>query len=386
LKIFANNGNEVFSTEALVGSVLSDSRTRWTEYRSPVDKTASHTTGAGIYTVIPGNPKDQYNRTHFNNNIISFNDERNITSVFAIHQVPNNSSERYLKFGTDHPSDRRVTGGCANLKSEDVKKAMSFLGHQCKFYVLPEEPDNKFIVKDGAIKFVSSKSVPINRTRLYNFSIPSSSPLEIDINLTNKNVDNPMTQQFIKALEDEKKKLMSIYKLSNEDYNELALVAFGILGNESNFGKSPRLYFKENNQNFVILAKILNGEEPSVARNTSRGPTQIKFLPEEILSKHYPEISKPNLMNPRHAAIGTMAFLAEAVRQIYHISRQNKQDPDKLRITKENMMDYITYLYQGRTGALTTDDPSKQATPLRNQYYRNLQKHMSYIEIRQKIE
>jgi hypothetical protein len=384
-KIFANNGQEVYSTEALVGSRFSDSRTRWTEYRSPVDKTASHTTGAGIYTVIPGNPKDEYNRTHFNNNLISFHDEKKNTSVFAIHQVPNNLKERYLKFGTSDPADRRVTGGCANLKSEDIKRAMTFLGPKCKFYVLPEEPDNKFIVKDGLIKFVSTKQVSTN-SNLYNYSTSPTYPMDIKINITNKNVNNLVTQTFTKALEDEKKKIMEIYKISNEEYNELALVAFGILGNESSFGKSPRLYFKEEHQHLVILAKILKGEDVSVASNTSRGPTQIKFMPEDILKKHYPEIDKANLMNPRNAAIATMAYLADAIRQIRRIAKENKLDPEKLRITKENMMDYITYLYQGRRGALTSDDETKQATPLANEYYRNLQKNMSYIEIRQKIE
>jgi len=384
-KVYANSGEEVYSTEALVGSRSSDSRTRWTEYRSPVDKTASHTTGAGIYTVISGDPKDEYNRTHFNNNVISFHDEKKNTSVFAIHQVPINLKERYLKFGTDDPLDRRVTGGCANLKSEDIQRAMTFLGPQCKFYVLPEEPDNKFIIKDGLIKFVSTKLVSTN-SNLYNYSTSSTSPMEIEINITNKSVNTLMTQTFTKALEEEKKKIMEIYKISNEEYNELALVAFGILGNESNFGKSPRLFFKEDNQHLVILAKILKGEDISVASNTSRGPTQIKFLPEEVLSKHYPEIDKSNLMNPRNAAIATMAFLAEAIRQIRHIARENKLDPDKLRITKENMMDYITYLYQGGRRSLTSDDPTKQATPLSNEYYRNLQKNMSYIEIRQRIE
>jgi len=81
-----------------------------------------------------------------------------------------------------------------------------------------------------------------------------------------------------------------------------------------------------------------------------------------------------------------MGYLAEAAKQMRQIALQNKSDPSKLRITKENMMDFMGYIYQGGRGALTSSDYSKQATPEFNGYYRGLQKNMSFVEISQKIE
>ena len=178
---------------------------------------------------------------------------------------------------------------------------------------------------------------------------------------------------------------MRVYNLSNDEYNDLAMLAYGILGNESEFGNSKKLKVKENAQFAVITARLLKSGDADQAKNTSRGLTQIKYLPEAPFSKNYPEIKKENLMNPRNSAVATLAYLADAAKQMRQIAVKNNDDPKKLRITRENMMDYMGYLYQGGRGALSTSDKSKQATPEFNAYYRKLQLHMSYIEISQKI-
>lgn len=383
-KIYSNNGSKVFESEVLVGAKDSDQRTRWTEY-SASQRTASSSTGAGIFTVRAQDKNDAFNKKNFNNNILSFKDESDKATVFAIHQVPTNLPKRYSRFGTNDPDDRRISGGCANLKLSDFKAAKKWLGVACKVYVLPEEDNNKFIVQDNELKLVSTKPVPMAKTNLYNYSSNSKSAHPIDIKIVNKEGNTQAAREFVKALEDEKSKLMKGYNLSNDEYNDLAMLAYGILGNESSFGTSTKLMIKETNQFAVITARLIKSGSLDEAKNTSRGLTQIKYLPEAPFSKLYPEVSKANLLNPRNSAVATLAYLADAAKQMRQIALKNNEDPKKLRITRENMMDYMGYLYQGGRGSLSTSDKSEQATPEFNAYYRKLQLHMSYIEISQKI-
>lgn len=390
LKVYANAGNEVYSSEVLVGAESSDQRTRWTEY-SATKRTPSASTGAGIFTIRPQDVSDSFNQKHFNNNILSFKDESNRDTVFAIHQVPVGLEARNTKFGTSDPDDRRISGGCANLKLADFRAMKKWLGPSCKVYVLPEEAGNKFVMRDNELKLISTKPVPANKTNLYNFSSNDTKPAKIDIKIVNQAGNTQQAREFVKALEDEKAKLMKLYGLSNDEYNDLAMLSYGILGNESEFGQSNRLKAKEFSlfgvnfgQMGVVTARAIAGKDD--ATNTSRGLTQIKNLPGGAFSKQYPEINKSNLVNPRNSAVATMGYLAEAARTMRRIALANKEDASKLRITRENMMDYMGYLYQGGAAKLKTSDRSKQATPELNAYFRGLQRNMSYIEISQRIE
>lgn len=390
LKIYANAGNEVYSSEVLIGAEASDQRTRWTEY-SATKRTPSASTGAGIFTIRPQNLGDTFNQRNFRNNILSFKDESNRDTVFAIHQVPVGLEARNAKFGTNDPDDRRISGGCANLKLSDFNAMKKWLGPTCKVYVLPEEEGNKFVMRDNELKLISTKPVPANRTNLYNYSSNDTKPAAIDIKIVNPVGNTQQSREFVKALEDEKAKLMKLYGLSNDEYNDLAMLAYGILGNESEFGQSNRLKAKEFSifglnlgQAGVIAARTVAGKDD--ATNTSRGLTQIKNLPGGAFATQYPEINKGNLVNPRNSAVATMGYLAEAARTMRRIALDNQQDTSKLRITRENMMDYMGYLYQGGAGKLKTADQSKQATPELNAYFRGLQRNMSYIEISQRIE
>lgn len=380
-KIYSNAGAQVYSSEVLIGAEKSDMRTRWTTY-SPTQRTPSASTGAGIFTVRPQDMGDTFNQKHFKNNILSFNDESNKGTVFAIHQVPVGLEARYTKFGTNNPDDRRISGGCANLKLSDFQAMKKYLGPKCQVFVLPEEEGNKFIVQDDQLKFVPAKPVALNKTNLYNFSSGDNKPKPIDIKIVNKEADTQQSREFTLALENEKAKLMKMYQLSNDEYNDLAMLAFGIMGNESSFGQSKKLMVKENAQWLVIAMRALRGDGEQ-SFNTSRGLTQIKYLPGPPFSSQYPEVNKDNLTNPRNSAVATIGYLAEAAKTMRQIAIQNQSDPSKLRITRENMMDFMGYLYQGGKSKLTTGDKSHQATPEFNAYYRSLQRNMSYIEVTQ---
>lgn len=383
--VYQKSGKEVFRSEVLIGAEESDKRTRWTTYNSNT-RIASNSTGAGVYTIREQNLNDSYNKKNFNNNILSFLDESKKETVFAIHQVPVGLQSRYSRFGTNDPEDRRISGGCANLKLSDFQAARKWLKPSCKVYVLPEEKNNKFIVKDNSIKLISETAVSSKVAGLYYYDTNKSKALPISIKIVNKEGETEKSKTFVKALSTEKEKLMKMYGLSNDEYNDLAMLAYGILGNESDFGRSTKLKIKENAQFAVITARLIKTGDRDVASNTSRGLTQIKYLPDGIFSKEYPEIKKENLTNPRNAAVATLAYLALAAKQMKQIARENKADASKLRITRENMMDYMGYLYQGGRGKLSTSEKSKQATPEFNGYYRNLKLHMSYIELRQAVQ
>src|SRR5690606_28404009 len=279
--IYQKTGKEVFSSEVLVGAEESDKRTRWTTYNSST-RIASNSTGAGIYTVREQNLNDSYNKKNFNNNILSFVDDSKKETVFAVHQVPVGLQSRYTRFGTNDPEDRRISGGCANLKLSDFQAAKKWLKPSCKVYVLPEEKNNKFIVKDNSIKLISETAVSSKVAGLYYYDTNKSNALPISIKIVNKEGNTEKSQTFVKALETEKEKLMRMYALSNDEYNDLAMLAYGILGNESDFGRSTKLKIKENAQFAVITARLIKTGDRDVASNTSRGLTQIKYLPDGI--------------------------------------------------------------------------------------------------------
>jgi len=380
--VYSLNGSLVFSEEVLVGIKASDEKTKWTEYNDR-NHQGSYTTGAGVFTI--GQPKqgDYYTR-NYNNHILQIEGQ----NVFAIHQVPNNLSERYKKFNTGNPLDRRVSQGCVNMRQSDYLSLTKWMKPTCKVYVLPEEQNNKMIVKDGQIQLVSSS--PVVHSENYNYSHPKNAYKPIDIRITNPNGKTTDSVPFVKALEDEKQKLMKLFSLSNDEYNELAAVSYAIMGNESDFGRSKKYWIKEHDQGDVILAKaakrLIQGENPfdKSVLNTSRGLTQIKELPEGEWKKSYPGINKSNLSDPKNSAVSTIAYLAEASRSLKRLATENAKDPRKVKITKENLVDYLGYIYQGRRGALTSSEDPANADF--NTYVQKLRKNMSYIEIAQKIE
>lgn len=382
ISVFSLSGEKVFSKEILVGVKSSDEKTKWTEYNDR-NHQGSYTTGAGAFTI--GQPKkgDYYSR-NFSNNILQIEGQ----PVFAIHQIPNNLGKRYQSFGTGNPADRRITQGCVNMKQADLLAITKWIKPSCKVYVLPEEKNNKFVVKDGKIGLISTTNVVNSNNYNYSSNGPSYKPIDIIINESDGKTEASVP--FVKALEDEKSKLMKLFNLNNDDYNDLAAISYGIMGNESKFGTSTKYWYKETFQDDVIMAKaaksIWHGKNPFTKEtlNTSRGFTQIKDLPDGAWRKAYPEINKDTLGDPKNSAVSTMAYLVDAVFMLKKIAVENAQDPRKVKITKENLVDYLGYIYQGRKGALKSVDEPANADF--NTYVQKLRKNMSYIEIAQKIE
>ncbi len=221
-------------------------------------------------------------------------------------------------------------------------------------YVLPIEDGHHFRLKDGRMIFTHEKRK--DETAAYNFTPRRVEYRPLTTVITDPALRNSVSIEFVAALDREKEKLMRIYKLENDDYNELARLSFGILGNESQFGQSQRYWIKEQ---FPWLVALLKGEGFDTSSN-SRGPTQIKKVP-KLVAEHF-GVTKESLIKPEHSAVATLGFLAEALNEL---KVRERHHPD---ITPYNRFEYLHYIYTGRH--LEIDRAT--ATPEQNIYYRNM--------------
>lgn len=185
-------------------------------------------------------------------------------------------------------------------------------------------------------------------------------------------VQTVQVRRFIQALAVNKTELQKMYRVSGGEYTLLAQMSVGILGRETRFGESARYKVKEALPWAVSLAKVMRSlaTGKDVDPN-SRGLTQIKFLPAAVMERF--GITSENLDVPENAAIATMGYLIEALKQMkariktYHLDH----------ITPENYADYLPYIYFGRSKALI----EKTAVPEQNSYVQGLKKYMSMIDV-----
>lgn len=180
-------------------------------------------------------------------------------------------------------------------------------------------------------------------------------------------------QAFFYALIDKKPELQRLYKVSGQEYTLLATMSIGILGRESKFWTSPRYILKESAPWLVYLVKVvqayLKGE--STVLPLSRGPTQIKYIPNKIVQVY--GVTPDTLHVPENAAVATMGFLIETLAELKRRIVINRLDY----INESNYVDYLPYLYFGSRRKLITG----QATPETNIYIRDMKRYMSLVEV-----
>lgn len=182
----------------------------------------------------------------------------------------------------------------------------------------------------------------------------------------------PKVQAFIRALENSKAEIVAMYQADPQEYNLLAQMAIGILGRESKFFESRRYRLKEDYPTLVSVVKAvqayLNGRSPSAS---SRGPTQIKIVPELIENRY--GVTPDNLWVPENAARATMGFLIEALAELKQRARNNRWEF----VTPETYADYLPYIYFGAVGQLR----NRTATPETNLYIREMKGYMGWLEM-----
>jgi hypothetical protein len=259
-------------------------------------------TGAGIYTISNKGPfLDDFG--------IFLKNERGIQVATSLHV--NSHLEEYAP-------DFRFTNGCVGFSKENLMELYRITSSGENIYILPDNPHNKFQIVDGELRFISNQQ-NVNRTiRPY-----ESKPLILkaeNINETGKVI--------LTTIAENKEKLMSLYPtVSNDVYNELAKIAYGIFGQESTFGT----YGKARGQ----YGRIKDFELSAFGVQPSVGPCQVRLENiEQKIKKTFNIKKHDDLFDPRTNAIAAMSILLD---NYLYISYNGKCDEyKKLAILKYN--------------------------------------------------
>ena len=246
--------------KALANSDLSFTP-RWTTDYSK----GNLSTGAGVYQISNTSPTSGDNYQ----NAPSFNmtNEAGIEVGTSIHGTP---SYRLPSFGNDNlipgeDENNRMSSGCINGKCTDLQALYDLgLPTGTSIYILPEDEGNKFELVDGkAVLRMSQENRQAYKGDYtdekgreqtgqggnYTTETLTYKPIRakfdkekfVDERFTlldfndDEEFDNT-TQPFISALEENKKEIMLAAKIPGDVYNQIAKMAFGIYGTESEFG------------------------------------------------------------------------------------------------------------------------------------------------------
>lgn len=299
-------------------TVVRDGKVYWEE--------GNKMTGSGIYTVSGVNPK---NPNYSDSPTWNFKNERGIEIPMAIHS---SFGDRTEKINDGKPENNRLSNGCINGISSQLKSLYE-LGFKSgdKLYILPDSVENKFEISNGILVF-KSKDPNVNKT----VNTLNYRPIKIEINepLFKKEVFqtfdfndekeyNNTTKPFVKSLQDNKQKVMKIAKINGDVYNDLAKIAFGIYGTESNFGDTHSALGNVFRAGKKFLSPSSSSSPDYMSKATTYGAnkdsnsvglTQIRFnmldkSEKDILSKLGITDNK-QLLKPRESALATVGILA----------------------------------------------------------------------------
>jgi hypothetical protein len=185
------------------------------------------------------------------------------------------------------------------------------------------------------------------------------------------------TYVFLNALSTEKETILKLYNSDSQEYNLLASMAVGILGQESRFFGHWRYFIKRNSQLAIKEMKEIKAWiKDSEAVANSKGPTQIKNVPDRI-AQHY-NITEKNLWNPKSAAVSTMGYLIEALAELKQRAKNNHLEM----ITNDTYVDYLPYIYFGGTKKLV----NRTATPDKNIYVKNMKRFMKKVAVSEVVK
>lgn len=227
-------------------------------------------------------------------------------------------------------------------------------------YVLPETSDHRFRIRNETLTFGAARV--LRNCPSFNYS-----PKNITIRKSEMSVDfnDRFTKKYIQALQDEKAKLMELLQIENDEYNMLAEFAFGVLSPETDFGNNWKYRLK---QSAPVVVSLLKGNGFDTDQN-SRGPTQIKRIPDVITENYH--IEKSELRKPENAAITTLAFVAEQLKELRNMASSHPE------ITEETLQDYLYYLYNGRRNEIKNNT----ATPEKNINIQKIKAAIEHIKI-----
>lgn len=335
----------------------------------------NYSTGAGIYSIA--NPEeykylieDKHNQQLYGNNITGYKNERGVVQGSFLHQVPNGNTERNTKLNDTNPNNNRFSQGCVNCKKKDYEDYIKSLTPGSKLYILPEEDDNFFEVKNNKINFTTNKNKDI---RGYNYTYDDKGnylsskvrretyqPLKTTKKLDTAFLDNRNTQYQFDILSKNKKQLMEDLQIDSDTYDVLANQLMGHIKQETGSG-----ILKDVGERIVnnILDIVPLGSH--TAENSSRGDLQIRYnqIPKEVLKKY--GVNSPDDLDDIEKAIPIGMYLKkDGLQQV--IQKRNKLN----NLTRENKMDFVPYQYNQ---AKLLQDPL--TNPQNNKYVKNVLKY-----------
>lgn len=252
-------------------------------YTSNIDwNGGNRQTGAGVYSISAQNPDGgrSYRADSGGASVPSFNlvNDAGIEQATAIHGVTysrkdNLYNPQYNESG--QTTNTKLTTGCINGKCTDLQALYDNpdVGEGTQVFILSEEEGNGFVYENGKINYYGGrqniidaeesfermdrkgnvletvKGGPgINVTQMSN--VGNYKPIQFEFdkeaygksdqadgsarNLSKEYDEN--TKPFLNSLSKNKKELMDLLQIDGDLYNDIALTAFGIYGNESGMG------------------------------------------------------------------------------------------------------------------------------------------------------
>lgn len=342
---------------------------------------------AGIYTIsnkpIYDNEGEQkYYDKMYEGNILSLENESGQRQGMAIHQIPKGNKERETKLKDNNVTNDDFSWGCINCTKEDYEKFSEYTKTGTKVFVLPEEDGNKFEVRNNKLNFTtSSKSKNPNE---YNYSYTGTgvypndklrnetySPSKYE---TSRKGARPEEKKFLETLSSNKKELMKDLKIDSKDYDEMVKIAYGIMGQESSFGKGSVKPWNDFGveELYMDVAEGLGNKQ----EHRSSGLTQIRYqnIPKNIKDKY--KIQRDDLVNPEKAAIATMAMLADYKQQI--ISNRGKLE----NLSNDNIYDFLPYVHNQPETIRTGLKDGQTIDPSKNTYVKNVLKNRDLVSVK----
>jgi LysM repeat protein len=328
LEKYDANGQLVTSMRVGLGKDKGDKFTINSKNKS-IDR---NQTPGGIYSVDTKGPHESYSHD-YDNNILLLKSEAGLRQATSIHQIPNSlATERYAKLNDANLNNDDFSNGCVNCDKDQYERYLKTTKPGQKVVILPEEDGNYFKNENGKLAFTTNKNKQYGQ---YNYTPKDKNPTKLE--LASSNPTETKTK-FIDALVKEKPNLMKDLNLSNAEYDELAKRAYGILGQETNYGEGSW-----NPAHSAYLEKAYSNVFDSKETQASRslGLTQIrhKHIKPEIAQKY--GITTETLFYPYQAAIATMERLADSYQAVKNPKIRSKYKD----MTPENAFDYATTFY-----------------------------------------
>lgn len=229
-----------------------------------------------------------------------------------------------------------------------------------RIYVLPETEEHRFRIRNHTVIFGAARVLKNRRGFNYSPANLNAHQSEFSIDFTDR-----FSKKYIQALQDDKAKLMGLLKIDNDEYNMLAEFAFGVLSPETQFGTNFKYRLK---QSAPVIVSLLKGNGFDTDAN-SRGPTQIKRIPDVITENYH--IDKSDLYKPENAAVTTLAFASEQIKELRNMVGAHPG------ITEETLQDYLYYLYNGRRSEIKNGT----ATPEKNISIQKIKEAIEHLHI-----